>query len=308
MTVDNLVAADVVTADGNLLHVSDSDSENPDLFWAIRGGSGNFGVVTNFEFRLHPVGPGVLTGLIVYPASEAVSALKQYRTYAATLGDDTNVWVVLRKAPPLPFLPASAHGKDVIVFAFFHAGAEDAGRKVAEPLRKFGTVLGEFIGVQPYTAWQQAFDPLLTPGARNYWKSHNFIELSDGAITTAVQFAGTVPSPQCEIFFGMVGAATGRVAVDATAYPHRNANWVLNVHGRWDTAGEDDKCIAWAREFFRASAPYATGGVYVNFLTADETDRVRAAYGPSYDRLAAAKKKYDPNNLFRVNQNISPKA
>ena len=306
MTVDNLVAADVVTADGQLLCAS--AEQHPELFWALRGGSGNFGIVSRFEFKLHPVGPQVLAGLIVYALDDATAALRQFRHYVRELGDDTNVWTVLRKAPPLPFLPPAVHGKEIIAFAVFHAGDVEAGRQAIEPLRHYGSVLGEFIGLQPYTSWQKTFDPLLTPGARNYWKSHNFVDLSDGAIDVAVDHVRRLPSPHCEIFFGLIGGATTRPARDATAYSHRDAIYVCNVHGRWETAAEDAACTAWARSFFREAAPHASGGVYVNFLTDDEPDRIAAAYGPGYPRLQAAKKKYDPDNLFRMNQNIHPGA
>ncbi len=304
MTVDNLIGADVITADGQLLHAS--DKENADLFWALRGGSGNFGVVSRFEFKLHQVGPEVYSGLVVYPLKEARSALKAFREYVRKLGDETTVWTVMRKAPPLPFLPAKVHGTEIIAFCLFHAGDPTEGEKILQPVRKFGTVLGEHVGVQPYTAWQQAFDPLLTPGARNYWKSHNFVDLSDGAIDVAVRYSENLPSPHCEIFFGLLGGATTRPSPDATAYSHRNTIYVCNVHGRWEKPSEDKNCIDWARGFFREATPYATGGVYVNFLTDDESERIKAAYGPGYDRLASIKKKYDPENLFRMNQNIRP--
>jgi len=304
MTVDNLLAMDVVTANGKLIRAS--KKENPDLFWALRGGSGNFGIVTRFEFKLYPLGPEVLTGLVVYSLKDAPSALKQYDKYVKKLGGDTSVWVVLRKAPPLPFLPPEVHGKEVIIFAAFHAGDPKKGKKAIEPIRKFGAVLGEFIGVQPYKNWQGAFDPLLAPGARNYWKSHNFTEIRDGAIDVTVKYVSKLPSPQCEIFFGLIGAATTRPAKSAMAYSHRDAIYVCNVHGRWENAADDKKCIEWARGFFKDAAPFATGGVYVNFLTEEETDRLRAAYGPGYNRLVKVKKKYDPQNLFRMNQNIAP--
>jgi FAD/FMN-containing dehydrogenase len=306
MTVDNLLAADVVTADGRLLRAS--EEENTDLFWALRGGGGNFGVVTRFEFRLYPVGPGVLSGLVVYPLDEAAAALKKFREYVKKLGDETTVWVVMRKAPPLPFLPAHAHGKEIIAFCLFHAGDPEQGRKAIEPVRKFGKVLGEFIGVQPYTAWQKTFDALLTPGSRNYWKSHNFTDISDAAIEIAVKYAANLPSSQTEIFFGLIGAATTRVSPDAMAYGHRDAVYVMNVHARWELSGEDKKCIEWARAFFHETAPYASGGVYVNFLTNDEPDRIGAAYGSHMEKLQAIKKKYDPENFFRMNQNIHPTA
>ncbi len=305
MTIDALRSADVVTADGNLVHASEND--NPDLFWAIRGGGGNFGIVTRFEFEIYPIGPEVLSGLIVFSQDEAKSVLMKYREFVANLGDETSVWAVLREAPPLPFLPENVHGTNVLVLAICHIGDPQEGEEILKPVRSFGNVIGEHLGVQPFKNWQQAFDPLLTPGARNYWKSHNFMELQDGLLDEIVKYAGDLPSPQCEIFFASLGGEVSRIDSDSTAYNHRDANFVLNVHGRWDDASDDDKCIGWARDFFKASEPFATGGVYINFMTADESDRVGAAFGTSYDRLVKVKKKYDPNNLFRMNQNISPK-
>jgi len=304
MTVDNLESAEVVTAKGEVVRAS--ASENADLFWALRGGSGNFGVVTRFEFRLHDVGPDLLSGLIVYPLSEAKTVLKRYREFVAQAPDELSVWTVLRQAPPLPFLPAEVHGKEVVVLALLYAGDPKQGEELIQPLREFGKPVGAHVGVQPYTAWQKAFDPLLTPGARNYWKSHNFTTIADGLIDVVIEYVKRLPSPHCEVFFGGIGGATKRPAPDATAYPHRDAEFVMNVHGRWETPAEDERCIAWSRDYFRASAPFASGGAYVNFLTADETDRVRAAYGPNYDRLARVKAKYDPNNLFRTNWNVKP--
>lgn len=304
MTVDNLLSADVVTADGNQLRAS--ETENADLFWGLRGGGGNFGVVTSFEFQLHPVGPDVLSGLIVFPFEQAKSVITQFARFTETMPDDLNVWLVTRQAPPLPFLPESVHGKEIVVLAVFYVGDPSEGMELIEPLRGFGTPHGEFVSPQPYTAWQQAFDPLLTPGARNYWKSHNFTSLSDGVIDAIIEYAGRLPSPQCEIFIGSVGGQTGRVAADAMAYASRDANYVMNVHGRWESAAEDQRCIGWAREFFAKSQPFASSGAYINFLTPDETGRVRFAYGAAYDRLVELKRKYDPDNFFRMNQNIKP--
>ena len=304
-TVDNLISAHVVTADGKT--VKASESENPDLFWGLRGGGGNFGIVTNFEFKLHSVGPDVLTGLIVFPFDQGKEVLKKYRDAVKDMPDDLNVWVVLRKAPPLPFLPEDAHFKEAVIFACFYAGDPAEGEKLLEPFRKFGTPYGEFIGVQPFAAWQQAFDPLLTPGFRNYWKSHNFAELPDAAIDVALKYVSNLPSPHTEIFFGLVGGQASRVPDDATAYSQRDALWACNVHGRWESPDDDQKVISWAREFWNASAPYSTGGVYVNFMTEDEKSRVASAYKPEiWNRLVDLKKKYDPTNLFSVNQNINP--
>ena len=188
MTVDNLESAEVVTAAGEVVRAS--ATEHPDLFWALRGGGGNFGVVTRFEFRLHPVGPDVLSGLIVYPISEAKSVLQQYRDFIAKAPEELSVWTVLRQAPPLPFLPERVHGKEIIALALIYAGDPKQGEPLIEPLRKFGTPLGEHVGVQPYVAWQQAFDPLLTAGARNYWKSHNFSTLEDGLFDVVIEYIG----------------------------------------------------------------------------------------------------------------------
>jgi FAD/FMN-containing dehydrogenase len=242
----------------------------------------------------------------VYPIAEAKSVLQQYRAFVATAPDELTVWAVLRQAPPLPFLPEAVHGTGMIALALLYTGDPEQGEPLIEPLRTFGTALGEHVGVQPYVTWQQAFDPLLAPGARNYWKSHNFSTLDDGLFDTIIAYIDTLPSPQCEIFFGAIGRATTRQAPDATAYAHRDAQFVMNVHGRWENPVDDTRCISWARAFFNASAPFASSGVYVNFLTAEESDRIRAAYGPNYDRLVQVKRRYDPDNLFRVNQNIAP--
>ncbi len=306
LTSDNLVAADLVTADGQLIHAS--KTENPELFWGICGGGGNFGIVTLFEFELHQVGPEILAGFIVFPADQAPQVLTSYRDFVATMPDEMNVWVILRKAPPLPFLPDEVHGKDVVVLAIFYAGEASKGQKLIAPLRGFGQPHGEQVGVMPYTAWEIVFDPLLTPGARNYWKSHNFSTISDEAIETVIDYAGKIPSAQTEIFIGLLGGQISRFAADATAYGQREAQFVLNVHARWESAAEDKGCVAWAREFFTATAPYATGGVYINFLTEEEVNRIAAAYGPGYQRVVKLKNKYDPTNLFRLNQNIKPTA
>jgi FAD/FMN-containing dehydrogenase len=304
MSVDNLVSAEVITADAR--RVQASAEENPDLFWAIRGGGGNFGIVTLFEFQLHPVGPEVLSGLIAFPFAQAKEVLTKYRGFVDKMPGDLNVWVFLRQAPPLPFLPKEVHGKEIVVMPFLYDGDIEEGKRAIEPLRSFGQAHGEHIGPQLFTAWQKAFDPLLTPGVRNYWKSHNFSDLSDGALEVIIEYASKFPSPHCEIFIGLIGGQAGQVAQDATAYSARDTKFVLNVHARWEKTEEDEKCISWSREFFSAAAPYATGSVYVNFLTKEEVDRIAAAYGPNYDRLVQVKNKYDPKNLFRMNQNIKP--
>jgi FAD/FMN-containing dehydrogenase len=304
MTIDNLVSVDMVTADGKKLRASEND--NADLFWAIRGGGGNFGVVTQFEFQLFPVGPEIVAGLIVFPFSQAKQILTRYRQFVNSAPEELNVWVVLRKAPPLPFLPENVHGKEVVVLPIFYCGAAAEAEKLIAPIRAFGDAHGERLGSQPYVQWQKAFDPLLTPGARNYWKSHNFTEIADGALDSIIEYAGKLPSPQCEILIGLIAGAPNRVAPNAMAYGHRDARFVLNVHGRWDEAKDDQRCIGWAREFFNASKPYASAGAYVNFMTEEEGDRIAAAYGANYNRMVEIKRRYDPENVFHLNQNIKP--
>lgn len=304
LTVDNLVSAQIVTADGETLRVS--DSESPDLFWAIRGGGGNFGVVTEFEYALHPIGPQVSAGLFVFPFDQARRVLGQYRELTRELPEDLSVWAVMRHAPPLPFLPKGVHGDKVLVLPVLCIGEVSVGQKLVETVRRMGDPIGEHVGLQPYKDWQQTFDPLLAPGARNYWKSHNFTEISDGALDTMVEFAGTFPSPHCEIFIGQLSGASNRVPPEATAYAHRDAKYVMNVHGRWETPAEDQTCVSWARALFSAAAPHASAGAYVNFMTEEETGRVAAAYGSNYPRLVLLKKRYDPDNVFRLNQNIKP--
>ena len=304
LTVDNLTSADVVTADGRLLRAS--EKEHPDLFWALRGGGGNFGIVTSFEFKLHPLGPEVLCGLIVHPFEQATQLLRDFRRIAKEAPDELTTWVVMRKAPPLPFLPAEWHGTEVLVFACCYAGDIKDGEKATKALRALGRPIADVVSPQPFTGWQAAFDPLLTPGARNYWKSHDFTDLSDGAIKVIVDAARGLPSPECEVFIAHVGGAMERVAADATAWPNRDAHFIMNAHTRWRDKAQDSACIAWARRLYEAAAPFASGSVYVNFMPADESHRVENAYGTNYSRLAEIKRRYDPDNLFRMNQNIRP--
>jgi FAD/FMN-containing dehydrogenase len=305
LTIDNLLSADVVTAAGELVHASSTD--HPDLFWAIRGGGGNFGVVTSFEFRLHPVGPQVIAGPIVHPFSAAREVLSEYRRLVAKAPDELCCWVVMRKAPPLPFLPREVHGSEVLVLALCHAGDLAAGAEAAAPFRAIGKPIADVVGPHPFVGWQTAFDPLLTPGERNYWKSHDFAELDDGLIDVLLAAVRRLPSPQCEVLIASLGGEINRIPAEATAYPHRNVNFVVNVHTRWSRPADDTACIGWTRTLYNATAPFATGGVYVNFMPEDEAQRVRAgAYGTNYDRLTRVKAKYDPKNLFRMNQNVAP--
>ena len=305
LTIDNLISAEVVTAGGDV--VTASADSHPDLFWAIRGGGGNFGIVTSFLYRAHPIGPEVLSGLIVHPGSDARACLDFYRDFAAQAPEELTTWVVMRKAPPLPFLPEEVHGTDVLVFAVMYTGDMQSGETALQALRDFGNPIADAVGPHPFVGWQAAFDPLLTPGFRNYWKSHNFAALSDELFDVLVSAAGNLPSGHSEIFLAQLGGASSRVAPTDTAYWARNAAFTMNVHTRWETADEDELCVSWARKLFSDVEPYATGEVYVNFMPDDESDRVGNAYGGNYERLAEIKKEYDPTNLFRVNHNIQPR-
>ena len=306
LTIDNLLSAEMVLASGSKVTVS--PLEHPDLFWAIRGGGGNFGVVTSFEFRLHPIGPEVLSGLVIHPLGAARDVLRFYRDFLKTTPEQFVCWFVMRQAPPLPFLAPEWHGKEILALAMCYAGAVEDGARVAQPLRAFGHPVADVVAPNPFTAWQAILDPLLTPGVRNYWKSHDFLGLEDGLIDVLIEHAWGLPDPQTEIAVAQLGGAVSQVAADATAYTHRDAQHVLNVHGRWSDPAKDVACIAWARKLFAAAAPFATGGAYVNFMTQEEGGRVTAAYGGNFARLAALKKQYDPQNVFRLNQNIGPAA
>ncbi len=304
LTIDNLLSAEVITVDGKKLRAS--EKENSDLFWAIRGGGGNFGIVTEFEFKLHKVGPEILAGLLVFPFNQAKQVITQYKDFILTTQWEFNTFIVLRKAPPLPFLPENVHGKEVVVAAIFVESDFNQGEELIEKLRSLGDPVGEHIGKQPYINWQQAFDPLLTPGARNYWKTHNFTELSDEGLDIIIEYAGKLPTPQCEIFLPCLEGKPNQVSMDAMAYPNRDLKFILNIHGRWENAAQDKEVISWARDFYNATLKYASGGAYVNFMTEDESERVAKAYGSNYSRLLQIKKKYDPDNILHYNQNIKP--
>jgi FAD/FMN-containing dehydrogenase len=305
LTSDNLHAADVVTADGQFLRAS--ESENADLLWGLKGGGGNFGIVTAFEYRLHPIGPEVLAGVILHPAEQTPDVLRFYRDFVAAAPDDLTTIVNLRRAPPAPFLPSHIHGRRVVVIAVCYAGRIEDGERVVAPLRQFGAPLIDLIRPTQYTAHQGMFDASVPHGLRYYWKSHYLGPLDDAAIDTLVTHAWQAPSPASYTIVFHLGGAIGRVDAAATAFDDRRAEHALNINAVWSDAQATDEQIAWARSFSESMRPLSTGGVYVNFLGEEGEERVRAAYGPDkYSRLAALKRKYDPTNLFRLNQNIRP--
>jgi FAD/FMN-containing dehydrogenase len=302
LACDNLIGADVVTADGRFVHAS--ADENPDLFWGLRGGGGNFGVVTSFEFQLHRLGPTILAGPIFYPGDQATEVLRRFRDYASTLPDEMTTLANLASAPPLPFLPMEVHGKPIVIIVGVYAGSPDDGMDLAAPLRTLGTPIADLLGPMPYATIQSLLDPLWTGGSRNFFKSGYLADLPDRAIEMVARFQLTAPSPSNEIHLHQFGGAVAHVPDDATAFGSRNAPWLVNVVSRWTDASSDDAEIAWARDLYRALEPFFASGTYVNFMSAGD-DRVREAYGPEkYERLARLKEIWDPTNLFRLNQNI----
>lgn len=304
MTIDNLLSAEVVTADGAI--VTASSTSHPELFWAIRGGGGNFGVVTSFEFQLHDLGPDVLSGLIVHPIEKAPELLSEFVAIADTSPDELTVWSVMRKAPPLPFLPEEWHGREVLIFAACYSGPMDEGEKAMSALRALGEPIVDVISPHRFVDWQAAFDPLLSPGVRNYWKSHDFNTLPPAAITDLLDAISTLPDPACEVFIAHVGGAMARVEPASTAYPQRSAHFIMNVHTRWEDPDKDDTCIGWARRLYEQMKPYSTGSAYVNFMPEDQADHMTGAYGVNGEKLSKIKGIYDPGNLFRINHNILP--
>jgi FAD/FMN-containing dehydrogenase len=305
-TVDNLVSADLVTAEGEL--VSASEDENPDLFWGIRGGGGNFGIVTSFEYQLHPVGPDLLAGPIFYPLPEAPDVLRFYRDFIADAPDELTTIFDLSVPPPLPSLPEEVHGKPVVMVGACYAGAPDEGADVVRPLKQFGRPLADLLEPKPYTVLQSMFDPLVPHGWHRYWKSVELPPLTDGAIDTLVEHASALTSPKSYCIVFQLGGALGRVAEGKTAFSQRDTAHNVNINAVWtEDDPDDDRHIGWARDFFDALQPHAGDFVYVNFLGDEGADRVRQAYGPgNYERLVELKRAYDPTNLFRLNQNIAP--
>jgi hypothetical protein len=293
-----------VTAAGKIEEVS--PTENPDLFWAIRGGGGNFGIVTSFEFKASIIGTEVLSGPIVKMFENIKEYLQFHRAYVRTMPDEMTIWMVIRRAPPLPFIPERMHGKLVILVPFVWLGDPEEGQKLIQPIRDFGETIGDGSGLQPWCAWQAAFDGLVSHGARNYWKSHHLKDLSDDCIDILKSFALTMPSEECEYMIPHMEGAPSRVTTNATAFSHRNTPFILNIHTRWQNKVDDEKALKWAKDFHQATEPFSQG-VYVNFLSDEGANRVKQAYTTEvWNRLVVCKRKWDPNNLFRMNQNIDP--
>lgn len=305
LTSDNLISADLVTAGGQF--VKASRAENRDLFWGIRGGGGNFGVATSFEFQLRPVGPQVIAGLVFYPLDDAREVLEFYREFSAQAPDELSTLAVLRVAPPAPFLPQHVHGQPVIAIGVCYVGSLAEGEKAVRPLKEFGSPLVDLVGPRPFAAFQKVLDTASPVGRRYYWKSEYLPGLDTNASDTLIRYAANLSSPMTAVLVFQLGGAISRVAPDDSAAGHRDAAYVVNIQTAWEDASQSDRHIAWTRDFWREMRPFSSGGVYVNFLSEGEgEDRVRAAYGAHYKRLVELKNQYDPANLFRMNQNIRP--
>lgn len=304
LSIDNLISAEIVTADGRL--ITASAEENPDLFWGIRGGGGNFGIVTSFHFKCAEIGTEVYSGIIIKKFEDAKKCMQFYRDYVRNLPDEMTVWMIARHAPPLPFLPEDIHGKMVVAIPFVWLGDQSKGEELIKPIQEITSSLGEGIGMNSWVAWQSGFDGLVDHGARNYWKSHHLRELSDECIDEIIRFAGNLPSDECEVFIPHMEGAPSRVAENETAFAHRKTPFLLNIHTRWQKDSDDEKCLTWSRTFHDATKRFAQG-VYVNFLSEEGEARVKEAYTQEvWDKLVQVKNKYDPGNLFRLNQNIKP--
>jgi FAD/FMN-containing dehydrogenase len=305
LTIDNLLSCDVVTADGRFV-VASKDNHD-DLFWGLRGGGGNFGIVTSFEYQLHPVGPTVLAGLLLYPLTEAAEVLAYFRKYVAEAPDEVGILGNLRLAPPIPIVPREQHGKPVVGIVVCYAGDVGEGEKEFQALRRFKTPVLDAIVPKPYLAHQAMFDAAFPHGRGYYWKSCELPPLSDAMIDVLIRQSEKITSPHSAMPIFTKGGAVARVPQDATAFSNRSALHNVNIVGAWTMEDpEPERHVAWVRETWEAMQPFASGA-YVNFMSDEPSESVRAAYGPDkYERLVALKRRYDPDNVFRHNQNIVP--
>ncbi len=294
LTADNLRGASLVTADGQLLQAS--AEENAELLWGLQRGGGNFGIVTELRFRLHPVGPIVLAGWVLHPQERAAEVLRFYRDYAAAAPDELTTIVILRRLPHLAKLPPFLRGMPVIAIAVCHCGVIEAGERAVQPLRAYGPPLVDGIGLKPYVDHQTMFDAAQPPGRHNYWKTSYLRELGDAAINAIVESTRCMTSPLSLLALYQLGGAASL----------GDAAFCLNIAATWTDPAESDQHISWARESWTAIEPHSSAGAYVNFLGEESEERARSAYRESYERLVALKNTYDPGNFFRLNQNIKP--
>jgi FAD/FMN-containing dehydrogenase len=302
LTCDNLTSAEVVTADGEVLTAS--ADENPDLFWGIKGGACNFGVVTNFDFRLYPLGPTIFGGLAAWPIDQAPEVIRGWRDYVADAPDELSTGMVILTAPPEDFVPKEVQGTPIVALAGMYVGDSAGGEAAFQPLKDLNPAM-DLIGPMPYTAFQALLDPGNPPGFRNYWRGEYLTALSDEAIDTYVEQAREPLTPFNQIVIFRLGQAVKEVADEDSAFSHRDADYMVHPIAMWEDAADDERLIGWVREFSEAMRPFQTGGVYLNFT--GDGDKVRDAFGEDkYGKLVSLKDKYDPENLFQHNQNIKP--
>ncbi len=304
LSIDQLISVDVVTAGGEFVHAS--AEQNADLFWGVRGGGGNFGIITEFEFRCVPLGTQVLAGPIFWPMRQAASVLRFYRDWVADAPDELMTIVLNRKAPPLAFVPVDLHGQPVVMVACCWVGDLDEGERFLRPLREFGSPVADLCVPKPYLAHQAMFDPSFPPGRWYYFKSCDVAELSDEVIDITVEYSARISSPLTSFPIWQMGGAVGRVGDDESAFGGRSAGFTYNIGACTQTSEGFEQEREWVRNFWSALKPWHQG-VYVNFLGDEGSERIQTAYGPAkYARLQALKRTYDPDNFFRINQNIPP--
>ncbi|TGN65747.1 FAD-binding oxidoreductase [Nocardioides eburneiflavus] len=303
LSIDNLRSADVVLADGSF--VTASETSHPDLFWALRGGGGNFGVVTEMEFDLHPVDT-IYGGPMFFELDDAEALLTTYRDWIAAAPRAMGAFPGFQIAPPLPFIPEDRVGEPFLLIVTCFNGSDEDAEALLGQLRAVSTPVAEHVGRMPYPALNSAFDGLLPAGLQHYWKAAFLPELTDGAIAAHLTHGPRVPAMESTMHLYSIDGAVHDVAVDATAFAHRNVNFSPVVAGMWPDPADNEANIAWVRDYHAALEPHTSDGGYINFMADDDQGRIRANYGPNYDRLGQVKKTYDPGNQFRINQNIAP--
>jgi len=302
---DNVQSVDLVSADGRV--VPASEAEHADLFWALRGGGGNFGVATSFEDRIHPLGPEVMAGAIAWPGADAHQVPQMYGTLAEHAPPELTCGAMLRRAPPAPWLPRHIHGKPIVVLLVCHSGPVEEGEVQAAPIKAFGSPVGDVVQRRPYASQQRIFDATQPKGRRYYWKSEYLPGLDPELLTKCIQHADRIVSPHSDVILFSIGGALGRLPGDYSAVGNREAESILNITAAWERPEDDEANIEWARAAWRAMRRFSTGGTSINFLTEEEgNERVRAAYGGNYQRLVGLKTTWDPGDLFRMNKNITP--
>jgi len=304
-TVDNVVEMNVVTADGLLVRAN--NDENADLFWGLRGGGWNFGVVTSIDFNVYPVGPEIVGGIVAWPAVEAEGVLELYRTIAEKAQLELTLVLIMRPAPPAPWLPKDMHGKPIVAILACYSGRAEEGEKIVAPIKSFRKPAGDVLTRRPYTQIQSLLDATQPSGRRYYWKSEYLPRIDSALCPKVIEHATRIRSPHSAVILFQIGGALNKINEEASSVGNRDARYVLNIAGSWERADDDRANIAWAREAWTDMRRFSTGGNYINFLTEDESpERIKAAIGKGLKRLSEVKAKWDPDNLFRTNRNITP--